>query len=110
MNYTPEMECPDIVKDALLSLQAAWFVLRDDENPFSNTGAKYIGDKFEVYAYSYGDEEQPHNFRWRDVTVSWHKYMGIGTTINRVMSKEEIHLMLKECLLELLGVDNTIHK
>lgn len=69
------------------------------DDPFGNTGGKYINDVFEVYAYSWDDEvPQPYNFRWKDFDISWYKYLGRGTSTNRKILPQEIEKMLEECL------------
>jgi hypothetical protein len=116
MEYQPELgqmcfgqpwqqhECQENVKSALDALQSAWYAVRGNENPFSNTGARFDGDKFKAHAYSWNDdEEQEFNFAWRDVRVSWYKYLGRGTTINREMDDAEVSEMLRECMAELLS-------
>ena len=66
--------------------------------PFGNTANKFTCDKFEVEAYSWNEEyEQPFNFKWRDIEVSWYKYLGRGTTVNRDIKNDEIALMLDDC-------------
>lgn len=115
MEYQPELgqmcsgqqwqqhECPEKVQSVLDSLQSAWYSVRGDENPFSNTGARFDGVKFKAHAYSWNDdEEQEFNFAWRDVRVSWYKYLGRGTTINRDMTDDEVIEMLRECMAELI--------
>ena len=98
-----QLDCPSMVESMLDSLSCAWSVCRNDGNPFSNSGARYDGIKFKAHAYSWADEEQEFNFAWRDVRVSWYKYLGRGTTINRKMGEAEIREMLKECMHELIG-------
>jgi hypothetical protein len=79
-------------------------VVRDDVNPFGNNGTRFDGEKFMAHSYSWNDdEEQEFNFAWRDVRVSWYKYLGRGTTINRDMSDTEVSEMLRECMAELLS-------
>lgn len=87
--------------NALTALQSVWEACRDEDNPFCNTGAQYDGRNFQVHAYSWSDDDQPFNFAWRDVRVSWYKYLGRGTTVNRKMEREEIRAMLRECLSEI---------
>lgn len=116
MEYQPElgqmcfgqpwqpMECPDKVLSALRALQNTFDVVRDDINPFGNNGTRFDGEKFKAHAYSWNEEEeQEFNFAWRDVSVSWYKYLGRGTTINREMTDGEISEMLRECMAELLS-------
>lgn len=98
------------VERALQALQCAWNAIRRDDNPFENTGARYDGKNFQVHAYSWNDEEeQEFNFAWRDVRVSWYKYLGRGTTINREMSDVEVAEMLHECMVELLSTAKKGH-
>lgn len=88
---------------ALECLANAWYVYKDTDNPFSNTGYYYDGNIFCVHAYSWnGDEEQKWNFKWKDIRISWYKHMRRGTTINRDMDKKEIKEMLTECLREMI--------
>jgi hypothetical protein len=98
-----QIECPAKMMSALDSMRCSWYAVRGNENPFSNTGARLDGKKFKVHACSGDeDEEQEFNFAWRDVRVSWYKYLGRGTTINRYVADEEIQEMLREWTAELL--------
>lgn len=68
-------------------------------NPFSNSGETFKCDAFEVEAYSWNDEyEQPYNFKWKDVEISWYKYLGRGMSANREISPELAATMLDECI------------
>ncbi|MDD5191479.1 MAG: hypothetical protein PHE50_10660 [Dehalococcoidales bacterium] len=96
------LECPTKIQCVLDALQNAWHVVSKEDNPFGNTGARYDGKSFKAHAYSWGDDEQEFNFAWRDIRVSWYKYLGRGTTINRIPSELEIAEMLRECMAELL--------
>lgn len=72
---------------------------KEIQDPFDNTGGRYKNDVFEVEAYSWDeDKEQPYNFRWKDLRISWYKYLGRGTSCNRPISPDEINEMLEECL------------
>ena len=102
---TQMLDCPEKVMRALNTISQAWAALTDSNNPFSNTGAEYKGEKFTVYAYSWREDiPQEYNFAWRDVRVSWYKYFGRGTTINREMTVKEIREMLHECAFEIFGI------
>ena len=73
-----------------------------DGDPFDNSGAAFKCAVFEVESYSWNDEvEQPYNFKWRDLEVSWYKYFGRGMSVNRVPKAREITEMIHECLDEL---------
>lgn len=70
-----------------------------DNNPMSNSGARFDCEAFSAHAYSWDDEEeQPWNFRWRDVRISWYKYCGRGMSANMVLSPDQASEMLIECL------------
>jgi len=38
------------------------------------------------------------NFKWRDLEISWYKYVGRGMSANRKMTTKEIEEMLDDCL------------
>jgi hypothetical protein len=68
------------------------------ESPFANSGNKFYCDTFEAESYSWDDEvDQPWNFKWRDIEVSWYKYFGRGMSVNKNVSDKEIEEMLDEC-------------
>lgn len=92
---------------------------RTIDNPFDNTGALWVCDTFEVRAYSWAecscdafdeDEEwssekctcgykpQTYNFKYKDIEVSWYKYLGRGMSQNRSTTPSEIAEMLESCL------------
>lgn len=81
-----------------------WNITQERYNsPFSNSGNEFKCDTFEVEAYSWNEDyEQLYNFKWKDFEVSWYKYLGRGTSINRKISNDEIAEMLDECLDALL--------
>ena len=68
------------------------------DNPFSNSGGEFKNDTFHAVAYSWGDDEQPYNFKWRDIEISWYKYLSRGTSSNKVLTPE----MANECLIDCL--------
>ena len=71
---------------------------RDMPDPFSNSGGSFKCDAFEVEAYSWGDEEQPFNFKWGALEISWYKYMGRGMSANMDIPPELADRCLKDCL------------
>lgn len=78
---------------------AMWNVNQEKYNsPFSNTGNVFECDTFKVAAYSWGDDEQPWNFKWRGIEVSWYKYLGRGMSVNKVVTYDEVAEMLDDCL------------
>ncbi len=91
-------ECPEFVVAALEALQEI-LDERQGIDPFSNSGSSFGNDTFQVEAYSWSDDEQPWNFKWKDIEVSWYKWLGRGTTINKpYVSKDLIASMLLECI------------
>lgn len=68
-------------------------------SPFANTGNNYKNDVFEVRAFDWSDEpEVEWNFKYKDIEISWYKYLGRGMNWNRVIKIEELQPMLEECL------------
>ncbi len=88
LNLSQTFECPDWVVSLLEDIEKHISRLhynRTQEtwiSAFRNTGASYIGNDFEVYAYNWGAEELPYNFRWKSIELSWYKHLGRNTTIN----------------------------
>ena len=67
-------------------------------SPFSNSGNSFKCDTFEVHAYSWSDEEQPYNFKWGDVEISWYKYLGRGMSANKDLTPDTVSNMLNDCI------------
>lgn len=96
-------QCPDYLMDTLkkISTTLNHYFKYDNVfgNPFSNSGSKYKNDVFEVEAYSWDEEyEQPYNFKYKDIKISWYKYLGRDTTVNKEISYEECQEMENNCL------------
>ena len=80
-------------------------------DPFSNSGTDFKCNAFEVESYSWSEEvDQPYNFKWRDLEVSWYKYCGRGMSVNRVPKVREIIEMVHECLDELRRMNGEVEK
>jgi hypothetical protein len=76
------------------------------DSPFGNTGNTFKCDTFEVEAYSWNEDiDQPYNFKWRDVEVSWYKYLGRGMSVNQVLTSNRIAEMLADCLAAVRKLD-----
>lgn len=66
-----------------------WNVNQEEyASPFSNSGNRFECDTFKVHAYDWGSDDQPWNFAWRDLRVSWYKYMGRGMSANMEVSPD----------------------
>jgi hypothetical protein len=101
---TQQFECPTYVTAALEYL--AIFLegrLLFPENPFRNTGWSHQNTVFTVCAYEWNEDKvQDFNFKYKDIEVSWYKYLGRGMSINREVSDKECWEMLKECVESIL--------
>lgn len=76
------------------------------DSPFANTGNRFKNDTFAIEAYSWNDDvEQPWNFKWGDIEVSWYKWAFRGASINRIPSFDEGVQMLSACLASLRAMD-----
>jgi len=100
-----ELECPTYVEAALEYLAESFFYNKDIsvENPFRNTGWQWSNKVFEVNAYNWDEDKiQPFNFKYKDIEVSWYKYLGRGMSINREVTEIECWKMLKDCVESIL--------
>ena len=85
-------------------LDRVWWNVKqkDMSSPFDNSGAEpFICDAFEVHSYSWGDDEQPYNFKCGDVEISWYKHSGRGQSINVEPTPELAQTVLRKCILAL---------
>ena len=74
-------------------------------NPFENTGNRFDCPTFSAHAYSWGDDEQPWNFKWRDVLISWYKWAGRGMSANIELTPNMAAEMLDDCLAAIQALD-----
>lgn len=82
---------------ALAFLSEAWDELRpEDGNPFSNSGNTFDSPKIQIHAFSWVLDDQPFNLKWRDVVVTWHKWSGRGTYVNRKVGWRECLELMKD--------------
>lgn len=115
-DYTPELgqmvfgqphkqyEVSEIVQAALRAIsveldRVMWNLHQEHyASPFDNTGNVFVCPVFEAHAYSWGDDEQPYNFKWGDVLIGWYKWSGRGTSSNVEITPDMAAKMLDECL------------
>lgn len=109
-----EYEVSNLLEAALVQIdnelsRVMWNVNQSEyPSPFGNTGNSFVCDVFEVYAYSWNEDvPQPYNFRWRDVDVSWYKYLGRGMSVNQELTNDKISKLLDECLTAVRNMDRT---
>ncbi len=107
-NQNQHYECPKwvvaLLRDIDRALQTKYWNKNQKEmdSPFSNTGNNYKGKCFEVHAYSWSEEiPQEYNFKCGDIEISWYKYLGRDTTINREYTNEEYIEMYNKIINEL---------
>lgn len=99
-----EFEVPEIMDAALQYIRyelerVRWNIRQQrDPDPFGNYGAEYKNDTFHAVSYSWSDEEQPYNFKWSDLEISWYKYMGRGMSANQEIDPNLAAQCLEECL------------
>lgn len=100
-------EVPEIMEAVLTMIhheydRVYWNVKQKDcPSPFSNTGSRLDTPTFKAHAYSWGDGEQPFNFVWRDLRISWYKWCGRGMSSNIEITPEMASKCLDECLAEI---------
>jgi len=111
---TQEYGCPGYIYSHLSTIRdeldrVMWNIHQVEyDSPFGNTGNKYKNDVFEVCAYSWDDDvEQPYNFKYKDIEISWYKYLGRGMSMNRSVDPVEAADMLNDCIESLLLEDKS---
>lgn len=112
-NINQDFTCPNYVIALLRGIEAKMEVQywnkhqQEMESPFGNTGERFKNNTFEVEAYSWDDDyEQPYNFKWKDIEISWYKYLGRDTTINKKLDSHRAVEMFDECIKSLDNFDN----
>ena len=104
-NQNQQYSCPHYVT-ALLNeidnqlLRIMWNKNHKEyESPFGNTGNKFFNKVFQAQAYDWNEDiEQQFNFKYKDVKISWYKYLGRDTTINKEITPEEAVHMFNDCI------------
>lgn len=106
-----EHTVPEIMDAALSFIRyrldtVMWNIHQEEyASPFGNTGNSFKNEVFEVHAYSWSDDDQPFNFAWRDLRISWYKYLGRGMSANCDITPELASKCLVECLSSLEKMD-----
>lgn len=99
-------DVPPAMETALDALRCAFEVMNPElPSPFGNNGppAAYRNDVFEAIPYDWSEDEQPYNFAWRDLRVSWYKYCGRGMSANMRVTRKLAEECLRACLSSLLS-------
>ncbi len=107
-----QYKCSNLLTAALHEIESELCRVQENINqydypsPFENTGNRFKCGVFEVEAYLWNEDiPQPYNFKWRDLEVSWYKYLGRGMSVNRIVKPNEISEMLDECMDCLLKIE-----
>lgn len=80
---------------------------KEYDSPFRNTGNRFYNDTFSVEAYNWNDEEeQQYNFKCGNIEISWYKYLGRDTTINKEYSETYIIKMFDKCIESLNNMED----
>ena len=98
-NTNQVFDCPNYIVALLREIdrqldRIMWNIHQETyDSPFNNTSNSFKLGNFEIQAYNWSDEEsQDYNFIYRvdktkanmpDLKISWYKYLGRDTTINR---------------------------
>ena len=113
-NFNQTLTCPAYIQALLRDLSRHLDILMhnklhtDYDNPFDNSGNSFKNDVFEVQAYNWSDEiHQDYNFKWQDVKISWYKYLGRDTTINKSLTEKEARIMYDACLASIRAMEET---
>lgn len=104
------IDCPRYIEAFLLYIQnemviSYWNKFQEDwdevgKNPFANSGnvEGFNNGTFEVHAYDWVNEDQPYNFKYKDIEISWYKYFGRGMTMNNEVTPTEAIEMFNNCV------------
>lgn len=94
-------DCPQYILKGLRKLENKLLKFYPSEyNPFQNTGnvAGIKTSAFEAHSFDWSDSLQPFNFKYKNIEISWYKYLGRGMTISCPVTRAESSTMIKECL------------
>lgn len=104
------IDCPRYIEVFLLHIQdkmwrCYWNKFQKDmdeewNNPFTNSGnvKGFNNGTFEVHAYDWSDEDQPYNFKYKDIEIRWYKYCGRGMYLNKELTIVEAIHMFNDCI------------
>jgi hypothetical protein len=105
-------ECPSYLEAALRMIRDELDMVETNiygnryNDVFENSGDSFKCPVFEVESYSWNENyKQPYNFKWKDLEVSWYKYLGRGMSVNKKTNPNEVAKMLEDCLNYLNKID-----
>lgn len=111
-NKNQSFECPQYIIALLRDVNRVLHRMmwnnnqKEYDSPFENSGNSFKCSVFEVQAYNWNDDvEQQYNFKFNDIEISWYKYLGRDTTINKQISPERAIEMYDKCIKKLNKMD-----
>ena len=111
-NKNQKYNCPRYLQALLNEIdnilcKVMWNIEQKEyESPFKNTANTFKNKVFEVQAYSWNDDiQQQYNFKYKDIEISWYKYLGRDTTINKEIKPEEAIKMFDDCIESLIKLE-----
>jgi hypothetical protein len=111
---TQQFKCPEILDAALMSIRqellwVLWNCRHHEIDPFTNSAESFRCAEFGVWAYDWGSEQQPYNFKHTKsgLEVSWYKYFGRGMSANMSVSPDLAASILDDCLKALRDIEGS---
>jgi hypothetical protein len=109
-----QFECPELMTAALDALgnEIVRVVCNLHQNSFrsprDNAASAFRCETFGMWAYSWGDDDQPYNFFHprTGIAVSWYKYGGRGESCNVALTPDVISEVFNECLEAVRGCED----
>lgn len=109
-----EHQVPEIMDAALMRIhreitRVLWNIMQDQFDPFID-GAAFRCAVFGVWAYDWGEGEQPYNFKHPSsgLEVSWYKHSWRGLSANMDISPDLAALVLDDCLAACQALEGSI--
>lgn len=108
-------DCPNYITALLKDInrelcRIMWNMYQKEyDSPFENSGnvKGFSNDVFEVHAFDWNeDHNQKFNFRYKNIKISWYKYLGRGVTINCKITEKEAVNMYNDCIKSLREMES----
>lgn len=99
--------CPNYIVALLRDInkelcRVMWNINQEEyDSPFDNNGniKGFSNDIFEVHAFDWNeDHDQRFNFRYKNIKISWYKYLGRDVTINCQINEKDAIDMYNDCI------------
>lgn len=110
-NRNQNYECPEFVIALLERIESIieniyWNENQEEwDSAFRNTGNEYILGDLIIKAYNWNDDyEQQYNFKYKDIEISWYKYLGRDTTINLDLNNNDNKIYILNLFDEIINL------